>query len=235
MPTETLLRPKFLKGALAVYESQQAGTSSSTIVTFQYNPDTVRRTLERRAVEGRSAGAGGWAPNKEDLLRAAGPPNEQITMTVTIDATDQLEFPDQNDVTVERGIYPQLSVLEMLLYPSTAKVDELQRQTRQGEVQVSPADLPLVLLVWGKSRVVPVLITGFTINEEEFDGNLNPIRASVELNMKVLTYLELKTNTLGGDAYVTYQRNKEQHAQALQPNANEGSIRRLLPGSQGRR
>lgn len=232
MPSDFPNRPRFLKGALVVYESQDAGAPPPKVVTFQYNPETVKRTLERRAVEAK--GGGGGTPNKEDLLRAQGPPSEQITMTVTINASEQLNEPDQNQSAVESGLYPVLSTLELLLYPSTAKVEEAKNLATQGEVQISPADLPLVLLVWGESRVVPVLITGFTINETGFDVKLNPIAATVELNMKVLTYLELKPSSVGRDAYIAYQQHKEQHAQALQPDRNEQAIRDLVAAARPR-
>jgi hypothetical protein len=229
MPSEPLTRPRFLKGALVVYASQEASAPPPRVLGFQYNPESVKRTLERRAVEAR--GGGGGTPNREDMLRAAGPPSEQITMTVTIDGMDALSEPGSHPATVERGVYPELSMLEMLLYPSTASVQQNQSLATQGQVQISPADLPLVLLVWGESRVVPVLITGFTINETGFDANLNPLQASVELNMKVLTYLELKPNTVGRNAYIAYQRHKEEHAQQLQPSAHEASIRTLVEGA----
>ncbi len=232
MPSDFPLRPRFLKGALVVYESQDAGGPPPKVLGFQYNPESVKRTLERRAVEAK--GGGGGTPNKEDLLRAQGPPNETIVMTVTINASEQLEEPDANRTAVESGIYPVLSMLEMILYPSSAKVEEVKSLSTQGEVQISPADLPLVLLVWGESRVVPVLITGFTINESGFDVKLNPIAATVELSMKVLTYLELKSGSVGRDAFLAYQQHKEQHASALQPDRNEQTIRDLVAGARPR-
>jgi hypothetical protein len=225
MPSDFPRRPQFLKGALVVYESQDAGAPPPKVLTFQYNPESVKRTIERRAVEVKA----GATPNKADLLRAVGPPIEVMVMTVTLDASEQLEEPERNRTAVESGLYPILSMLEMLLYPSSRKVEEASDLASQGEVQISPADLPFVLLVWGESRVVPVLITGFTINESGFDVKLNPITATVELSMKVLTYLELKPKGVGHDAFLAYQQRKERHAQALQPDANEKSIRDLLP------
>lgn len=227
MPSDFIGRPRFLRGALVVYESQDAGGPPPKVLGFQYNPETVKRTLERKAVEAK----GGGQPSKEDLLRAQGPPSEQIVMTVTLDASEQLEEADSNSTAVESGIYPILSTLKMLLYPSSAKIEEVKSLAGAGEVQISPADLPLVLLVWGESRVVPVLITGFTINESGFDVKLNPITATVELNMKVLTYLELKAGSVGRDAYLAYQQHKERHAQSLQPDRNEKTIRDLVAGA----
>jgi hypothetical protein len=226
MPSEPTGRPRFLKGALVAYDSQTPGTQPR-VITFQYNPEQMKRTLEKKAVESKGSSA---QASKEDVLRAAGPPSESIQLTIVLDAADQLSEPNQNQAVVKHGLYPILSTLEMLLYPPTAQVRDIEAQAGRGQVQISPADLPLVLLVWGKTRVVPVLLSSFSVSEESFDVNLNPIRAKVDLSLKVLTYLELKKDTIGYDAYLSYQRNKEQQAARFQSEANaEGSIRQLLP------
>src|SRR5262249_57243310 len=92
-----------------------------------------------------------------------------------------------------------------------------------GKVQVCPADLPLTLLVWGKSRVVPVRLTSFSITEEAFDPKLNPIQAKVDLGMRVLTYMELKEDTVGFAAYIAYQAQKEALARLVRPGASAGA------------
>ena len=47
MPSDFPRSPKFLKGALAVYESQLMGFVPNVIV-FQYNPEQLSRTLAHR-------------------------------------------------------------------------------------------------------------------------------------------------------------------------------------------
>lgn len=217
-------RPKLLKGALAVYPSQTPGVTPQVIV-FQYNADQLSRTLEKRAPEEKKGNVGAA---KEDVLRAQGPPIENIKLTIELDATDQLAEPSPNSPVADHGLYPVLATLEMLLYPSTARILENQALASAGKVQVNPADLPLSLLIWGKSRVVPVLLTNFSVTEEAFDQALNPIRAKVELGMKVLTYMELKQKSIGRDIYFAYQRQKETLTQQFQP-GEDSSIRGLLP------
>ena len=58
------------------------------VIALQYNPDTLIA---------HAAGAGGRAETGDRLeaLRLKGPPNETIKLDAEIDATDQLEFPDQ--------------------------------------------------------------------------------------------------------------------------------------------
>ena len=228
MPSEPASRPRFLRGALVAYDSQTPGTQPR-VIAFQYNPEQMKRTLEKKAVESKG---GSSQASKEDVLRAAGPPSESIQLNVVLDAADQLAEPGANQVIVEHGLYPILSTLEMLLYPPTSQVHQIEAQAGQGQAQISPADLPLVLLVWGKTRVVPVLLSSFSINEESFDVNLNPIRAKVDLSMKVLTYLELKKDTIGYETYLSYQRNKEQQAGRFQSGSRQSdSVRQLLPNA----
>jgi hypothetical protein len=74
---------------------------------------------------------------------------------------------------------------------------------------VTTAELPLVLLAWGKSRVVPVKVTGFSVSEESFDTRLNPIGAKVELSLQVLTDMDFTGASIGRDAFVSYQKSKE--------------------------
>jgi hypothetical protein len=225
MASESPRSPKLLKGALVVYESQTPGPPPIVIV-FQYNAEQVTRALASRAAPREASNVGGA---REDVMRVLGPPVETINLSVVLDATDQLAEPARNRPTVEHGLHPILARLELLLYPSTTRFQEIQGQAERGEVQVCPADLPLTLLVWGKSRIVPVLLTNFSITEEAFDHNLNPIQAKVDLAMRVLTYMELKQTSHGYDVFLAYQKNKEALAGLYTPRGSENRIRGLLP------
>jgi hypothetical protein len=218
--------PQLLKGALALYESDTT-TAEPTIVVFQYNPDQLRRSLANRAVPRDPQGGSEAAP--EDILRVGGPPVETINVSVVLDASDQLEDPDGNQTTAEKGLHPALASLELMMYPPSLDAEEIERQAAAGEVQVSPANLPLTLLIWGKSRVVPVTITSFSISEEAFDPRLNPIRAKVELGLKVLTWVEFPGDSLGRDAYLTYQKQKEALAGEFNNSSDDSRIRTYLP------
>ncbi|MFO0952899.1 MAG: hypothetical protein U0835_17465 [Isosphaeraceae bacterium] len=226
MPSSFPRRPKMLKGALAVYEQQTPGTQPKLVI-FQYNPEQIRRTLATRTPPADHGGNSGAA--KEEALRAVGPPVETINIAVELDAADQLEQPSQNQPVVENGLYPALATLELLLYPSSIRAEQMEQLARQGEVQLSPADLPLVLLVWGKSRVVPVQLTNFSVTEEDFDPDLNPTRAKVELGMKVLTYIELTESSLGRDAFISYQKQKEGLARLHDTDSGPERTSRVLP------
>src|SRR5215471_18717656 len=84
----------------------------ASIIIFQYNPDTLTRTIAAQSV--------GANADRGEVLRLKGPPQETIACAIEIDAADQLE---QGDGSAEAmGIYPALSALEMLLYPKSALV-----------------------------------------------------------------------------------------------------------------
>ncbi len=217
--------PQLLKGAIALYDTD-APTAQPRLVVFQYNPDEVRRTLASRTPAQQQGGGQGA---REDALRVAGPPVESITLSVDLDASDQLEHPGANETTAEKGLFPALAALEMTMYPPSLDAEQLERQAAAGEVQVEPANLPLTVLVWGKRRVTPVSITSFSVTEQAFDTRLNPIRAKVDLGLKVLTFMEFPAESVGRDAYIAYQKQKEELARDFASSRDESRIRSYLP------
>jgi hypothetical protein len=225
MPSDFPRSPKLLKGGLVVYQSQTPGPPPQTII-FQYNSEQMTRNLALRAAP-RDPGNVGAA--REDVLRVLGPPVETINISVELDAADQLADPAQNRAVVHNGLHSALAVLEMLLYPTTERAQQILDLAQEGQVEVCPADIPLVLLVWGKSRVVPVLLTSFAITEQAFDPQLNPIQAKVDLGMRVLTYMELAPGTIGYKAFLAYQRQKEMLAAQYKPLGDPSRFRGLLP------
>src|SRR5205809_5470476 len=103
--------PRATRGALVGLDPMNPLAS---VVVFQYNPDELTRTLQARAATGEGATSRGA---RNEALRLSGAPIENITLAVEIDAADQLESGDPLATTL--GIYPQLSALEMLLYPKS--------------------------------------------------------------------------------------------------------------------
>jgi hypothetical protein len=156
------------------------------LIPFQYNPERLTRTLSANSVG--QAGA--------DLLRLKGPPGERITLDILLDAADQNAR--QSGLQLADGIYPALSALEMLLYPSAARVLTNAALARLGIIELIPPLPVLTVLVWGTRRVVPVRVESFTVTEEHFDSALNPLRATVALGLQVLTYEDLGLWSVGG-------------------------------------
>jgi hypothetical protein len=202
-------RPHLQKGALLVYDSQDPGTPPSRQINFQYNPETLKRSFATRSPPKDPTKS---TQAQEDVLSVPGPPVETITLTVELDATDQLDDPQHADDINDNGLHGAIAALELLLYPATALVSQIEQQADAGEVQVHPGDTPLVILAWGKSRVVPVQLSSLSVSEELFDPMLNPLSAKIELGLKVLTYMEFTKASVGRDTFIAFQKRKEELA-----------------------
>ena len=80
---------------------------------------------------------------------------------------------------------------------------------RQIALSTVPPTAPLTLFVWGPKRVLPVKLSEFSITEEAFDPNLNPLRARVSLGLRVLSYNDLPLAHPGYALFLTHQVVKE--------------------------
>jgi hypothetical protein len=188
--------PRVLKGALV---SVDPLVPIPNVIIFQYNPDSLTRTLKPRS-------AGGGAARAEAQL-LTGPPEETIKVDVEIDAADQLE---QNDgIASALGIYPQISALEMLSYPKSSLAITNTALLATGIIEIAPPTAPLTLFIWGPQRILPVLVTDCAITEEAHDPALNPIRAKVGLGLRVLSYNDLSVTNPGYFIFLAHQILKE--------------------------
>lgn len=190
--------PKLLKGAIVGIDPFNPLAS---VIIFQYNPKSLQRQLAAQTATAEGA--------QSEVLRLTGAPKEQITIQkLEIDAADQLELADP--VATVSGIYPQLSALEMLLYPKSAVVIANTALLLAGTIELIQPEAPLTLFIWGIQRIVPVRITGFTITEQEYDPLLNPIRAEVSgLGMDVLSYNDFSVTHPGYALFLVHQVVKE--------------------------
>jgi hypothetical protein len=192
--------PRLVKGGIVLVDPDSAAVQK--IIVLQYNPDTLTRSLQPQSVK-----EGG---DRSEALRLTGPPIETIKLDAEIDATDQLETADAQATQV--GIHPLLASLEMIIYPSSAQLQANNTLAQSGTLEIAPMIGPLTLFIWSKNRIVPVRLTDFSITEEAFDPNLNPIRAKVSLGMRVLSVNDLGFNVKGGSLFMAYQQQKEKLA-----------------------
>jgi hypothetical protein len=191
------ISPLLQKGALLTFDAN-TGVPISKIM-LQYNPETLTRSLKPQSV--------GEEPDRSEILRLKGPPVETIKCDVEIDATDQLAASDAT--TLAFGIQPQLAVLELLVYPSSATLIANEALSLLGTIEILPMETALTVFAWSKSRITPVRITDLSITEEAFDPELNPIRAKVSLGMRVLNVNDVGFLTPAGALYMIYQTTKE--------------------------
>lgn len=204
--------PKLLKGGIVV--ADPVSLAVRRVITLQYNPDTVTRTL---TVQGTGGG------ERSEALRLTGPANETIKLDAELDATDPLEFPDQNPVVLESGLHAQIAVLEALINPTVSELVSGNTQAQLGTIEIAPAQAPLTLFVWSAQRIVPVRITEFNVVEDSFDERLNPIRAKITLGLRVLSVDDLGFSHPGGTVYLGHLRRRE----ALAARARTGDLKAL--------
>jgi hypothetical protein len=195
--------PHVLKGGIVLIDPVSAAVQR--IIALQYNPDTLTRSFQVQAI-------GPDGGDRSEALRLKAPPVETWKLEAELDATDQLEHPEQNTTTAQLGLQPQLAALEMIVYPPSDRLIANNILAKFGTLEIAPVIAPLTLFIWSKSRIVPMRITELSITEEAFDPNLNPIRAKVSLGMRVLTVNDVGFDVKGGDLYMAYQKGKERLA-----------------------
>jgi len=193
--------PKLLRGGIVLIDP---GTATVLrIISLQYNPDTLTRSLQVKGVSGDSG-------DHLEALRLKGPPIETIKVEVEIDATDSLEANDPE--ATRSGLHPQLGALETIVYPTSSHLSANNSAASAGSLEIAPQAAPMPLFVFGPKRIVPVRITELSITEEAFDTKLNPIRAKVSLGLRVMTVDDLGFGTKGGGLFMIYLQTKEQLA-----------------------
>lgn len=195
--------PKVVKGGIVLVDPQSGQVQK--VISLQYNPDSLSRTLQPQ-------GYGGENADRGEALRFKGPAVETITLEAEIDAADQLEFPDQHENVVEHGVQPQIAALEAMINPTSQQLISNNILANVGTLEIVPMESALALFIWSKNRIVPVRVSQFTVTEEAFDTQLNPIRAKVNLGLRILSVDDLGFEHKGGSLFMNYLQNKEQLA-----------------------
>lgn len=207
--------PRLVKGGLVILAP--GGGAVLRMVSLQYNPDSLSRSYQVQGVGGDGGG------ERAQPYRLKGPAVESIKLEAEIDATDALQFPQNNAAAVAYGVAPELATLEALVNPSVAELLAHDALASSGTLEIVPPEAPLVLFVWSAQRVVPVRLTEFSITEEAFDAALNPIRAKVSIGMRVMTTDDLGFAHKGGQIFVNHLRRRE----ALAAKAGAASLASL--------
>ncbi|MFI1292476.1 hypothetical protein ACH4VM_29095 [Streptomyces sp. NPDC020792] len=195
--------PRTVRGGFVVMDGD--GRAVVRTIPFQYNPETLTRTLTPR-------GAATDTGDRLEALRLVGPPVETMKLEIALDATDRLEKPDRNPTTVADGIAADLAELETMISPATADLVAAEALARRGTLEILPLPSPLLLLVLGINRTLPVRITEFSVTEEAFDTRLNPILARVGLGVRVLSFDDLPPGSKGAELFLTAARRRERLA-----------------------
>jgi hypothetical protein len=239
MSSTNPLSPKLLKGALVKLDTFMV-VPVPQVVIFQYNPASITRSI---ALVGPSSGSGDASGGKaatQPMTAQPQPPVETITLALEFDATDALESPESHPVAMLTGVADRIAALEMLLYPNTSGqglLGDLVASLGGGGTPPPPERLtvPLTFFVWGPGRILPVRVTQFSVEEQEFMTTLYPLRAKVNLSLQILRegdYQADKTNQLSADmaklAWKFYRTQQQVLAVANIANSVE-SILGMLP------
>jgi hypothetical protein len=208
MPNGFTRSPRLLKGALIQFKAPML-IPIPNIIVFQYNPETMTRTLtpwtpiEREATyneQGR-ASLTALTDAQTNQLRQPFDPAESFNLTLELDAADALEEPSSHPIATIAGVADRISAMEMLCYPpGPGAIGGLLNVSVNvsiggggpllsvgGAADVVPRrDVPIVLFFWGPGRIVPVRIVTFAVEEQQYSPLLYPIRAKVTIGLKVL-------------------------------------------------
>lgn len=200
-----------LKGALISIDSSGG---ASTTIPFQYNPESLRRSLAPNEV-------GAAQGDRSTAVRFTGAATEMVSLEAHLEVVDRRTV---STTASDYGIHPQLAALELLLYPATSAVTQYESTLSSGSIDVVPPLSPRVLFVWGPHRVLPVRLASMTVTEELFDTNLNPIAATVALEMRVLTYSDVFSDNPDYAVFLSHQKNLETMASWVRPSQAQRTI-----------
>jgi hypothetical protein len=199
--------PKLLKGAIVQFSAPMIIPIPNVII-FQYNPETLSRTLEPYQLpDSKATGPDKAVPDAAGTTQPK-PPVEKFTLALQLDASDALEVPELHPAAVVTGVADRLAALEMLLYAADSggpgfslsisigaslggdAAAQVGGSVAAQSEPVPKAKAPTVLFVWGPGRIVPVRISSFSVEEQLTNPMLYPLRAKVSLGMQVLTDLD---------------------------------------------
>ncbi|UAK23293.1 hypothetical protein [Sphingomonas nostoxanthinifaciens] len=200
--------PRTLKGGFVLMDGD--GRAVLRSVAFQYNPDTLTRTLTPRQAASETG-------DRLEALRLRGAPVETLRLEIELDATDRLEQPASNPETVANGILPELADLETIIAPAVADLIAADTLADTGTLEILPLPSPLVLVVLGPRRVLPVRVTEFGVVEEAFDTQLNPIRAKITLGLRILSNDDLTYGSKGAALFFAQAQRRESFARRTAP------------------
>jgi hypothetical protein len=237
--------PKLLKAGLVLIDPESAKVRR--IISLQYNSDTLTRKFQTQETGGDGGGNRVEPSRFKGPAIETYSLDAEIDATDQLEFPSQNpntgEFGIQPQLALlESLVHPTaaqlrsvdnqassgtLEIAPMLapLVVQSGNPDTVSKLGRRGQVARGVTgqrsrdfhSAALVLFVWGKSRIVPVKVTDFSITEEAFDPALNPVRAKVSLGLRVLSVDDLGLSSKGGSLFMTYLQGKETLARKVPP------------------
>jgi hypothetical protein len=148
-------------------------------VSFQYNPEQLARIQS-------------YNDGTNSISEAI-----RFTLILHVDALPDRDDPEELPVS----IYPQLAALERIFEAQTVQVSAAFPGIRIGRK-------PSVLaFTWGQ-RTVPIRIQRFVIKEQIFNEELEPIYATIDVQLRLMTAKELANSEIGLEMLRNYQKHR---------------------------
>jgi len=154
-------------------------------VDFQFNPESLKRL--------------------QTYSEPANTLSESIRFELVLSALEGMER--EVPGVVEHGIYPQLAALEELMLQQT-----LQSRSNWLDWLFPSRNDSFLALVYGE-RVIPVRIQRMNIMEVLHNHWLQPIHATVDMALRVLTTRDLRDNAGGLAALSAYKQYRQLKAE----------------------
>jgi hypothetical protein len=191
-------RPRILRGAFVEFGL----TIPPLMVVFQFNPLQLTRSRTLSFAAPAADTAGSAAPQRtirqfhgtfSDLTdlreqQLVTVQEQSIGFDLRLDASDRLD--EEDALTEDLGIAPQIATLELMVQPKSESLVGGALATLLGRPDgfsfTRSANPPLILFVFGRKRVLPVNVNSMTITETEFSADLDPVRATVGVNLTVI-------------------------------------------------
>jgi hypothetical protein len=173
-------------------------TGGRTSLPFQYNPETLRRGYTPNTV-------GGTPGLRSGNVRYAAAATETLDVECQFSAVDAI---GGTGPAAAYGVAPQLDALTLLASPTTATVRAAERLLATGTIEIAPAVADLLLFVWA-DRLLPVRLVSVTVTEQFFDSGLWPVRATVALSMRALTWSDVGPESPAYQQYLVNQQGRE--------------------------
>ena len=236
--------PKLLKGALIEFSSRFI-SSVPNIIMFQYNPESITRKLDAWYTGGSENGQS--AGGKEPVNAQPHDPPETFDLKLEFDAADELENPATQALAIVQGVSNRIAALELLLYPESEEKGLLSSAigalagaisgasggAKADAKSVPRGKVPDLLFCWGPSRIVPVRLTSFSVEEQAYSPQLSCLRAKVTIGLKILQPRNLpcskeQSSELLKTTYKIYTKTKRTLAETVIVN-NVNAILGMLP------
>lgn len=191
----------YLRGAFIAYApdgyqtDEQESTDLRRVIPFRFNPESLSRQLSVEQGDSAAGGAqsaqegSGTGEAEQGADASSGSLKESFSVLIRFDLAERVEGADT--LPKDLGVAPEIAALEELLYPVES---EAEAPADGSEPTRARPQRWTVLFVWGRKRVVPVRITGMTINETVYNNQLNPVRAEADVSLEVLTEADARDN-----------------------------------------